>query len=412
MSGANASSAQSASETARNLRIGCSRRVITRSAISLVILTVGITSCSRQQQPTAAKASAPPSPTDFGEIRLPSDSPQLNRLRIEEVRAERVPLEEVVAPGKIEANPTRVSRIALPLAGRVKQVMVTIGDAVRAGQPVLALDSPDTSAAIAVYRQAQAKLNQTKAAQSKAESDLNRIKDLFQNRAVAQKEVIGAETALAQAKSDVAQAEAAVEESQKRLQIFGLQPDQPAQDILVRAPVSGKVLEIGVAAGEYRNDTSAPVITIADLSTVFMAADVPESQIRLIQRGEQIEITLSAYPGETFKGQVERIADTLDPQTRTIKVRAQLQNPSGRLRPEMFGEIRHRTGFRETPVVPAGAIVQGDQQNIVYREKEPGVFEVVEVTFGKREGDRVPILTGIKAGDRIVTDGTMLLRNY
>jgi len=82
------------------------------------------------------------------------------------------------------------------------------------------------------------------------------------------------------------------------------------------------------------------------------------------------------------------------------------------LRPEMFGEIRHRQGLRETPVVPAGAIVQGDQRNIVYREKSAGVFEVVEVTFGKREGDRVPILTGVKAGDRIVTDGTMLLRNY
>ena len=175
--------------------------------------------------------------------------------------------------------------------------MVTIGDAVRAGQPVLALDSPDTSAAIAVYRQAQAKLNQTKAAQSKAESDLNRIKDLFQNRAVAQKEVIGAETALAQAKSDVAQAEGGRRGEPKETCRLGLQPDQPAQDILVRAPrLSGKVLEISVAAGEYRNDTSAPVMTIADLSTVFMAADVPESQIRLIQRGEQSKLPLAPIP--------------------------------------------------------------------------------------------------------------------
>src|SRR5438874_8765869 len=241
--------------------------------------------------------------------------------------------------------------------------MVTIGDAVRAGQPVIALDSPETGTALSAYRQAQAKLNQAKAAHSKADADLNRIRDLFENRAVAQKDVIAAETALAQANSDVAQGEATVEESQKKLQIFGLQPDQSAQDILVRAPVSGKVLDISVAAGEYRNDTSAPVMTIADLSTVFMAADVPENQIRLIQPGEQIEITLSAYPGETFRGQVKRIGDTVDPQTRTIKVRAELQNPAGRLRPEMFGEIRHKQGLRETPVVPAGAIVQGDQRN-------------------------------------------------
>src|SRR5262245_59160223 len=371
-----------------------------------------ITGCADHPQAASENPAAPTMAADSGEIRLPPDSPQLKRLRIEEVRNEPVPLEEVVVPGKIEANPTRISRIAMPLAGRVKRVMVTIGDAVREGQPVLEIDSPDISASLSAYRQSQARLSQARVAQSKAETDLSRIRDLFENRAAAQKDVLASEAALAQAKSDVAQAEAAVEESQKKLQIFGIQPDQPAQDILVRAPVSGKVLDISVAAGEYRTDTSAPVMTIADLSKVFMTADVPESQIRLIRLGEEVEITLSAYPGETFKGRVKMIGDTVDPQTRTIKVRAELENPAVRLRPEMFGEIRHRQGVRTMPVVPAGAIVQGEQRNIVYREKSPGVFEITEVTFGKREGDRVPILTGIKAGDRIVTDGAMLLRNH
>jgi membrane fusion protein, heavy metal efflux system len=375
-------------------------------------LMLAVAGCGRQQQVAAEKSAAPAVPTDSGEIRLPADSPQLKRLRIEEVQTEQVPFEEVVVPGKIEANPTRISRIALPVAGRVKQVMVTIGDAVSQGQPVIALDSPEIGTALSAYRQAQARVMQAKAAQAKAEADLNRIKDLFDNRAVAQKEVISAETTLAQAKSDVAQAEAVLEETQKRLQIFGLQSDQPVQDIKVRAPVSGKVLEISVAAGEYRNDTSAPVMTIADLSTVFMAADVPEDRIRFIQPGEHVEINLSAYPGEIFRGQVKRISDTVDPQTRTIKVRAELQNPAGRLRPEMFGQIRHKQGLLDMPVVPAGAIVQGDQRNIVYRENSPGVFEPVEVMFGGREGDRVPILSGIKPGDRIVVDGPMLLRNY
>src|SRR5262245_1713874 len=375
-------------------------------------LMFAIAGCDRQQQAASAKSAVPAVPTDSGEIRLPPDSPQLKRLRIGEVGTEQVPLEEVVVPGKIEANPARISRVALPVAGRVKQVMVTIGDAVSQGQTVIALDSPEIGAALSAYRQAQARVTQAKASQAKAEADLNRIKDLFDNRAVAQKEVISAETTLAQAKSDVAQAEAALQEAQKKLQIFGLQSDQAIQDILVRAPVSGKVLEISVAAGEYRNDTSAPVMTIADLSTVFMAADVPEDRIRYIHQAEQMEINLGAYPGEIFRGQVKRISDTVDPQTRTIKVRAELQNPAGRLRPEMFGEIRHKLGLRDMPVVPAGAIVQGEQRNIVYRENAPGVFEPVEITFGRREDDRVPILSGIKAGDRIVTDGPMLLRNY
>src|SRR5262249_6548295 len=113
-----------------------------------------------------------------------------------------------------------------------------------------------------------------------------------------------------------------------------------------------------------------------------------------------------------FKGKVKRIGDTVDPQTRTIKVRAELHNPWERLRPEMFGEIRHQQGMREAPVIPSGAIVQGDQRNIVYRQKSPGNFEIVEVTLGPRQGDRVPILAGLQAGERIVTDGAMLLRNY
>jgi multidrug efflux pump subunit AcrA (membrane-fusion protein) len=78
----------------------------------------------------------------------------------------------------------------------------------------------------------------------------------------------------------------------------------------------------------------------------------------------------------------------------------------------MFGEIRHKQGFRNVPVVPVGAVIQGDRRNIVYRENAPGVFEAVEVTFGPRDGDRVPILSGLRPGDRVVVDGAMLLRNY
>src|SRR5262245_22963897 len=123
-------------------------------------LMFAIAGCGRPPQAASEKPATPAVPTDSGEIRLPPDSPQLKRLRIEKVRTEQVPLNEVVVPGKIEANPTRISRIALPVAGRVKQVMVTIGDAVSLGQAVIALDSPETGAALSAYRQAQAKVTQ------------------------------------------------------------------------------------------------------------------------------------------------------------------------------------------------------------------------------------------------------------
>jgi len=170
------------------------------------------------------------------------------------------------------------------------------------------------------------------------------------------------------------------------------------------------VLEMSVAPGEYRNDTNAAVMTIADLSTVWVSSDVPESSIRFIQPGERIDVQLTAYPGETFSGRVTRIADTVDPATRTIKVRAELDNSAGKLRPEMFGTIRHTDSIRTLPVVPVGAVMQGDGKSVIWVEETSGHFRPVQVKTGDRNGDVLPVLSGVQAGTRIVVDGAMLLR--
>jgi cobalt-zinc-cadmium efflux system membrane fusion protein len=165
-----------------------------------------------------------------------------------------------------------------------------------------------------------------------------------------------------------------------------------------------------IAAGEYRNDTNTPVMTIADLSTVWVSSDVPESQIRFIDPGERIDVELTAFPGETFHGRVTRIADTVDPQTRTIKVRAEMNNAKGKLRPEMYGTIHHTDSMKTLPVVPAGAVLQGDGKTMVWVEQAPGRYQPVEVKTGERAGANLPILSGLRAGTRIVVDGAMLLR--
>jgi cobalt-zinc-cadmium efflux system membrane fusion protein len=343
------------------------------------------------------------------EVRLNADSPQLQRIKTAPVETARMPLEEVTAPGKIQVIPTRVSRIAVPVPGRIRQVMVGPGDAVQAGQALFSLDSPDVSSLMSAYRQAEARAGQAKAALVKAEADLARIRDLFEHRAIAQKEVISAEATLAQGRADAEQASAAMQESLGRLDILGLKPGAFQQEITVRATVSGKVLEISLAAGEYRNDTSAPVMTIADLSLVYIAADVPETLIRLITAGERIEVSLAAFPGEQFAARVARISDAVNVDTRSIQVIAELANPRGRLRPDMFGEIRHEETFRTVPVVPTAAVVQREGRTSVWREREPAHFEAVEVTTGRPRGGVVPLLSGIQAGDRVVVDGAMLL---
>ena len=369
-----------------------------------------LTGCG--QQP----ASAPSDPTrpaaQQGHVVLPPDSPKLSEIRVEAVRASEIPLDEVDAPGKIEVNPNRLAHVLLPLTGRIATVQVKLGDAVNEGQTLLTIESSDADAAESGYLQAGAAVHQAKANLIKAQADNERMNDLFQHNAVARKEVLTTDNALAQARASVEQAEAVRTQALRRLEILGLQPGRFGQKVVVRAPLAGKVLELTVAPGEYRNDPNASLMTIADLRTLWVASDVPESAIRLIRPGERVDIELAAYPGETFYGRVMRLADTVDPQTRTVKVRAELNNSGGRFRPEMFGRMRHVESTRRAPVIPSGAVIQGDGYNFVFVEQSRGVFQQTPVKVGRPVGDLLPVLEGLKPGDRVVVDGAMLLKTF
>ena len=382
--------------------------MIRRRLLTLVLALVWLPACSRSGAESPPAKNSQPTSTDQG-ITIAADSPQLARIVVAPVRTERMPSDVLEAPGKVEADPNRVSKVVLPAPGRITRVMVRLGDAVGRGAPLLTIESPDIGVTLSAYRQAQARVAQAHAAQTKAEADLVRARDLFENKAVAQKEVLSTQSTAAQAKSDVEQAEAAVSEARKKLEIFGIRPDATDQAIVVRAPVAGKVLDLTVVAGEYRTDTSASMMTIADLSSVYITADVPETQIRLVREGTGVDVVLTAYPGETFHAKVSRIADTVDPQTRTIKVRSSLANPSGRFRPEMFGQIHYAADFKDMPVIPPSAIVRDEERTQVYREEGRGHFRGVPIVLGARIGDSVAVIRGVQPGDRVVVDGAMLL---
>ena len=362
--------------------------------------------CSRKETPPPPAAAA----VRPGEVILPPDSPKLKLIKIKAVTEVAIPVDEVDAPGKIEVNPNRVSRVVTPVAGRIIQVFVKLGDAVKEGQPVATIESPDADVAMSSFLQADSALGQWKANLLKASADLDRNRDLFEHQAVANKEVLNAANVLAQAKAQVDQATAAREQTLRRLGLLGLKAGEFGQKITLNAPVSGKVLDLSIVPGEFRNDTNQPLLTIADLSTVWIASDVPETAIRFIRVGESLAIELSAYPGEQFRANVRRIGDSVDPTTRTIKVRAELQNSAGRLRPEMFGRTRHVQGTRSLPAVPSQAVLQGQFGAVVFVEAAPGRFIQTAVQTTHRNGDLLGITSGLKAGDRIVTDGVMLLK--
>ena len=341
---------------------------------------------------------------------LPADSPMLKQIRRQPVVVLDLPTDEVVAPGKIEANPNRVSKIVLPVTGRVMSVLVKMGDAVQKDQPLLTIQSPDADSAMSAYLSAGAAQTQAGAALAKAQADSDRAADLFEHNAVAKKDVQAADNALAQAQAGLVQAQAVREQSLRRLTVLGLTRDGFEQQVVVRAPLSGKVLDLSVVPGEFRNDTTVPLMTIADLSGVWVSSQVPESYIRFVQLRERVTISLVAYPGETFDGRVARIADTVDPQTRTVKVQAEMDNRAGRFRPEMYGSIHHIESTAKVAVVPAGAVIRSGDRTILFVETAPGRFEPRPVSLGSRTGDMVRVVSGVSAGDSIVSDGAMLLQ--
>jgi len=376
------------------------------------MLAILFSACGKQEEkPLAAAAAAP------GEERLPdgtvviaSDSPKLKEIHVVEVKTASVPFDEVTAPGKIETNPNRVSKVVLPVTGRIVEVFVKVGDRVKKDQPLLTIQSPDGDAAISTFLSAEAALAQAQAGLIKAQADDERAKDLFDHNAIARKDVLTADSALAQANASLNQARAAREQAFRRVGVLGLTPGEFQQLVALRSPLAGKVLDLSVVQGEFRNDANAALMTIADLSTVWVTSQVPESYIRFVQVGERVTIRLVAYPNETFEGRVSRIADTVDPQTRTVKVHAEMVNPTGRFRPEMFGSIHHIESTAKVMVVPIAALIEGPARTTVFVETAPGRFAQRPIEVGQREGDVIRVTQGLSPGDKVVVDGGMLLQ--
>jgi len=372
--------------------------------------------CGRSEAP-AATSSPVPRADGPSVVTLPADSPQLKQIRVETVQLADMPTGELVAPARVIPNPNRISRLLPQVQGRVTRVMAQLGDHVEQGQPLVELDSPDSDAAIAGFLQAQAVERQAEATLTKAQTDLARATALYELRAIAEKEVVGARNDLAQATEGLEAARALREQARRKLELLGLTARSARQLVLVRAPISGKVIEVNVAPGEYRgavsshsDTTTAPLMTIADLQNVWVSADIPEPALRLVRVGERVSITFISLPDETFTGTVSRIGDVLDPQTRTFKVQVELPNPQGRLRPEMFASLQLLGPRHPTPVVPSTAIVQEYGHALVFLERGPGKFERRQVSTGVQVGPMVAVASGVEAGERVVTDGAVLLK--
>ena len=370
----------------------------TRNALgascALALACSALAGCAK---PTAA-ATPPAQATqqDDGTITVPKTSPLRQRLQIAPVQEQEVAT-QTDAPGSIEAMPEKLVKITPPLPGRITRLQRALGDSVKAGDALFTLDSAELSAAHADDSKAKSALLQ-------ARQELQRQTTLFEAEIAARKEYEAAQAAFEQANSD-AQASA------DKLAQYGASAGGSRRDYVLRSPIAGTVIAMEGAQGGYWNDINAPVMTVADLSTVWLSANVAEKDLAQVAVGQTSRITLDAWPGKAFDGKVAYVGAVLDPETRTVKVRVAIDNRAGTFKPGMFAHAGFSGASRRAIVVPAAAVLQSGLSTRVMVERGPLRFEPRTVQLGASHGDQVEIVSGLKAGERIVVKEGVLLND-
>lgn len=331
-------------------------------------------------------------------IIIPDNSPLRSQLTVEPVSQKEIK-RNLTLPAVVEADPARLVKILPPLAGRITQLNVQLGQRVEQHQPLAVLDSPDLQTAYADYGRGRVQL---------ANSQLNRdrLRSLGARGGIAEKDIQQAET-------DFLTAEAEYQRAEARLRQIGVDPEatETSRILTMLAPISGSVIDLTVAPGAYWNDPTAPLMTLADLSSVWVTANVPEKDTSRVAQGQSVDVILTAYQSETFKGQVLFVSDVLDADTRRVKVRIAFENPGTRLKPGMFANATFFAPKQVAPTVPASALVLKDDTNQVFVEVAPWTFEARPVEIGFQQDAQVMIRSGLRAGDRVIIKGGVLLND-
>jgi len=331
-------------------------------------------------------------------IIIPDNSPLRSQLTVEPVSQKEIK-RNLTLPAVVEADPARLVKILPPLAGRITQLNVQLGQRVEQHQPLAVLDSPDLQTAYADYGRGRVQL---------ANSQLNRdrLRSLGARGGIAEKDIQQAET-------DFLTAEAEYQRAEARLRQIGVDPEatETSRILTMLAPISGSVIDLTVAPGAYWNDPTAPLMTLADLSSVWVTANVLEKDASRVAQGQSVDVILTAYQSETFKGQVLFVSDVLDADTRRVKVRIAFENPGTRLKPGMFANATFFAPKQVAPTVPASALVLKDDTNQVFVEVAPWTFEARPVEIGFQQDAQVMIRSGLRAGDRVIIKGGVLLND-
>ena len=311
--------------------------------------------------------------------------------------------------GKVQFDEDELVRVNAPVTGRVIEVLARPGQLVETGHPLFILDSADLAQAKSDYAKAVSDLSRSERASKLA-------KDLFEMKAIAEKDIREAE-------NDLNKATAERDRAAARLRTLGVRPDQlpdigaradASTTVTVRAPRSGVVVERNISPGQVvsygQSDTPVSLFVIANLSTMWVLADVYEPDVPKVRLGEAVRVTLPCCPQDRYKGKIVHIGAAVDKDSRTLKARAVVPNPGGVLKAEMFVKVAIETGSWPALTLPQSAIQRSDGSTFVLLERGKGEYERRAVKTGPEFDGVTEVLDGVTAQDRVVSTGGVLLK--
>jgi membrane fusion protein, heavy metal efflux system len=371
-----------------------------------LLVALANTSCDTKQ----ADAPKPPTTasTEPNVIELREGSPTLANLQTDRVALRPIRTALKAQAGKILANENRLAHLGARVPGRIVAVYANLGDRVKEGDRLLLLDSPAFGEAQLEYRKARTTLRV-------AEKALERATALLDRGAIG----VGEQQ---RREADYENARADLHEAEEKLHLLGMTereiqqlatktlPHAEVARVSLRAPFTGEVIERNATIGEVV-DPNKTLFTVADLSTVWVRADFPEQQAGRLKTGLTLEVRVSAYPDTMFQGAITYVGAVIDPTTRTVTARADVSNPDGRLRPEMFAEVTLVTDGQSVLSMPRAAVQQVGSRTVAFVVRGPHRFESRDVTIGQASGDYVQVVAGLTSGDEVVTQGSYALKS-
>jgi membrane fusion protein, heavy metal efflux system len=360
----------------------------------LIAAVLSMAACSHGDQDSEAPAAFS---VDHGVYTIPDSSPLRKELVVQPVDMHQAPHSKTF-PGNVEADPSRTANVLPPLTGKVMALKVGLGDHVTRGQLLAVIDSGDLA-------QAYADADKARDALDLAKKTLDRARAVKAAGGNAVKD-------LESAQSGYNQALAEFNRAQTRLAaVGGTQGAGATRPMQITAPATGYITALSVAPEMYVNDATASMMTISNLDAVWITSNVPESDVGQIVKGQKLSAVLASYPDQVFQGTVSFVNPVLQPDTRRDLVRAVFANPDGRLKPNMFASVSIDIPQPDEVFVPESALLMNNDNISVFVEVSPWKFErrTVDLSYDESAGTRV--LKGLKAGDRVIVKGGVLLND-